>query len=522
MREIDCRAIAEWGIPGIVLMENAAIAVVNQIETLIRDRGLIGRVLILAGKGNNGGDGLAIARQLLARGFEPWVYLLAEPAELTGDARLNWELYERMGGSFFHSASSDLFESFRQGLTGADVVVDALYGTGFRGQLPSAALPYIDALNAARTPVVAVDIASGIDADSGQVIGTAVRADVTVTFGLPKLGHYLREGPAHSGRIVIDPISIPAALVEAQGITTDVLTLEELKCLVPRRQRDGHKGTHGRGVLIGGSTGMSGAVILAGRGALRSGIGLLQIVTPAKIAATVENGVVEGTVWPTWPRVNEDLMDAEAWPVVAERLAGAQACAVGPGLKQGTEFIEVLENILKETTVPLVLDADALNLLAGNLDLLAARRRLGPEECNLILTPHPGEMARLCQCSIADVQQNRLNLAAAKAREWNAVVVLKGANTVIAAPGGAVALNPTGNPGLGTGGTGDVLTGSILAWLAQGLKAFDAACLGVYIHGRSGDILLNRMGTFGFTAGEVADTLSAALRELIEGGPGQA
>ncbi|MDR2736764.1 MAG: NAD(P)H-hydrate dehydratase, partial [Gracilibacteraceae bacterium] len=550
--------VKEWGIPGMVLMENAARAVVNAITRLTGcpenpPASPPDDIAILVGKGNNGGDGLAVARHLQVMGFAPAVYFFADPQELAVDALSNYELYQKMDGTIYDARSEETYQQFGRDIWRCAVVVDALYGTGFAGELPEAVARYTQMLNSvqARKPahthtlsspyksacpknphriplsncqfpncplpiVVAVDIASGLDAGTGQGAAATVRADVTVTFGLSKLGHYLEQGPEYTGRLIIDKISLPEHVIAALDIPTRLLTADAVRAYLPRRSRDGHKGTHGCGLIVGGSTGMSGALVLAGRGALRSGIGLVQIVTAARVAPLVDAGLTEATLWPTWPMDDGDTMDGRAWEVIAERLAHAQACAVGPGLKQPPQFLEVLGRILQEKDVPLILDADALNLLAARMDLLKGRQGLDPAKTNLIMTPHPGEMARLCRISVAEVQKSRLELAVAKAAEWNAVVVLKGANTIVASPLGQAAINTTGNSGLGTGGTGDVLTGSILAWLAQGVPPYEAAQLGVYLHGCSADHLAAGCGGFGYTAGEVADGLPAC-RERIGG-----
>lgn len=511
MRNIDANAINNYGIPGIVLMENAALAVVRQVKAVLAEAGIkklrSQKTVIMVGKGNNGGDGLAVARHLTVLGMEVTVFLFAKAEELTGDAKLNYDLYQKMGGKIVSIEDENQIRLFRLALLQARVVIDALYGTGFRGALSDLIEKYVQELNKANLQVIAVDIPSGLEADTGKVHRTAVKAAVTVTFGLPKLGHYLGDGPLYTGRVVVDQISIPEYIINEEKITTYLLTEEIIKPLIPQRHPQGHKGTHGRGILIGGSTGMSGAVILAGRSALRCGIGLLQIVTPQGIAGAVDAGVIEATVWPS---EDSDVLSAESWPVIAERLTGANACAVGPGLKQNEAFLPVLKNILKETAVPVVLDADALNLIAREPEMLGVRKGTG----TLILTPHPGEMARLCRCSTAEVQENRMETALAKALEWGAIVVLKGAVTVIASPDGRVFLNPTGNPGLGAGGTGDVLTGCIMSWIAQGVPPLGAACLGVYLHGRAADVLKEKFGTSGFTASEVADVLPLVRREI--------
>lgn len=522
MRRIEQQAIDEYGIPSLLLMENAALAVVREIECRLRDkvsqahdartpsegpRFKDAHAVVLVGKGNNGGDGLAVARHLSLRGIEVSVFLFAAPELFRGDALLNLRLYQGTGSNLFIIQGDKQRRLARLALQQADVVVDAIYGTGLRGALPSFVEEYIDDVNEASPWVIAVDIPSGVEADSGRVYRTAVRAAKTVTFGLPKLGHFLGVGPEYTGEMIVDPISIPAAFLEQEGISTFVLIPQVLSSFLPIRRRLGHKGEHGRAVLVAGSQGMAGAAVLAGQAALRSGVGLLQMVTPKGVRPLLHQGIIEATVWAS---DEEEQLGIGSWPIIETLCQEAQALAIGPGLGQNPEFLQVLENVLGRIALPVMLDADALNLLAQEPGLLRVRQGRGP----LILTPHPGEMARLCQVSTMEVQANRLELAVSKAVEWEAIVVLKGATTIIASPDGRAYLNLTGNPGLGTGGTGDVLTGSIAGWLAQGVKPLEAACLGVYLHGRAGDLLAQNYGWSGFTASQVAQMLPQARREL--------
>jgi len=511
MRNIDARAINTFGIPGIVLMENAALAVVRGIKGLLsddRNKTLRGRkAVILVGKGNNGGDGLAIARQLSVLEMEVTVFLFANPSTLSGDAKTNYNLFQNMGGKIVAVEDEKQIRLFKLALRQADVAVDAIFGTGFKGEVPELIAGYIDDLNKAEVPVVCVDIPSGLEADTGRVHNIAVKGDITVTFGLAKLGHFLGEGPLYTGRLIVDQISIPENVIAEERIFAYALTPDIVSPLIPARHPHGHKGTHGKVLLVGGSIGMSGAIVLAGRAACRSGAGLVQIVVPEAIVETVDLGVIEATVWPV---KDYEVLTDNSWSLIEEKVRQANVCAVGPGLKQEESFLRVIENILKETDIPVILDADALNLISRNTSLLELRKGKG----NLILTPHPGEMARLCGCTAGEVQANRLEIALSKSLEWGAIVVLKGAGTIIASPDGRVFINTTGNAGLGSGGTGDVLTGSIAAWIAQGVPPLGAACLGVYLHGRAADILKEQYGLAGFVASEVADYLPKSRKEL--------
>ncbi|MDR1603660.1 MAG: NAD(P)H-hydrate dehydratase [Gracilibacteraceae bacterium] len=502
MRRIDARAINDFGLPGLVLMENAALALTAAAERMAADKG--GAIVVLAGRGNNGGDGFAVARQLAVRGRRTTVFFLAREEEAGGDAALNLRLYRSMGGRIVFRDEEGAFALWRRALRHAALVVDALYGTGFRGRLPAPARPWLQALSDCPVPVLAVDLPSGLNADTGEAVEPAVRATCTVTLGLPKIGLFTGQGPLLAGETVLSRISIPETVLAAETYDTFLLTPDYIRSLLPRRHPLGHKGTHGRGVLIAGSRSMSGAAVLAGQAALRSGIGLLQVVTAAGAEEAVKAGLTEATVW----AAAGDTLTGAAEPVIAERLAGARAWACGPGLGREKSFLPALERLLHANDLPAVLDADALNLLAGAWEIWP------PERANLVLTPHPGEMARLCGCRTEEIQAARLETARRAARQWGAVVVLKGAGTIVAAPDGRAFINPSGNAGLGTGGTGDVLTGAILAYLAQGLPALAAACAAVYLHGAAGDHLRRLAGGDGYTALEVAAALLAARREL--------
>lgn len=510
MREIEDRAIREFGIPSLLLMENAAYAVVQEVRQVLASGNpdLTGRkVTVFVGKGNNGGDGLAVARHLAMLEMDVTVYSFAKSNEFKGDAALNYRLYQNTGEKLVTIEGEKQRRLVRFSLSQSEVIIDSIYGTGFRGALPSLVEEYVEAINRAQAFVVSVDIPSGVEADTGKVYRSAVRAQMTVTFGLPKLGHFLDKGPEYAGRVVVDPISIPKQFLSHEAITTFILTDDIIRESLPLRSFQGHKGTYGRAVLVAGSAGMTGAAILAGKASLRSGVGLLQIITPKGLAAGIDLALTEATVWPA---DGEMFLDAKAGPIIYERSEHAQALAIGPGLGQNPEFLSVLEEVLRNLSLPIVLDADALNLLANQPGLLGARQGSG----TLILTPHPGEMARLCGCTTEEVQGNRYELVVSKAIEWGVIIVLKGAITLIATPDGRVFINPTGNPGLGTGGTGDVLTGSILAWLAQGVDPERAACLGVYLHGKAADELAQTFGWLGFTATEVAEQLPKARRTL--------
>lgn len=504
MMRIEQQAIEEYGIPSILLMENASLATLQAVEELLGEfKGK--RVVILAGKGNNGGDGLAVGRHLVNRGVEVKVFLCGCSDELKPDSFTNFRLLKSLGATIFQVKGETELRAFKLALLTCDLAVDSLYGTGFRGALPPVEESYVRALNESGKPVVAVDIPSGLEAGTGRVYKDAVKAKITVTFGLPKLGHFLGQGPEYSGRLKVDKISIPDRILDDQNVNSHVLTSSQVAGYIPLRPITGHKGTHGTCLLIGGSPGMTGALALSARAALRSGAGLAQMATGASLAQLVDGLLLEGTT----------LGLAETGPGTLDPgaldgldFSRVKSVAFGPGMGQGPEVTEVLGRLVGSCDKPLVIDADGLNALAKDLKILT--RVKGP----VILTPHPGEMARLTGLPLDEVVNNRLEIALAAAIEWKVILVLKGATTLVVAPDGRVFLNPTGNPILGSGGTGDVLTGCITGLLAQGAPPLEAACLGVFCHGLAGDIQAAKLGTRGALASEIADTLPLALRQI--------
>lgn len=508
LMQLEHMAINEYGIPSILLMENAALAVLEAVSEALGDV-TSKRIVILAGKGNNGGDGLALGRHLVNRGAEVKVFICGDPAELKPDSLLNFRLLKGLGAAIFQVCGETELRAFKLALMTCDLAVDALYGTGFRGALPPVQESYVQALNESGKPVIAVDIPSGLEADTGKIYKDAVRAKVTVTFGLPKLGHFLGRGPEYSGRVQVDKISIPETILDAPQVQTHILTDQKVAGYIPPRAIDGHKGTHGLGIIVGGSSGMTGALALAARALLRSGAGLVQMVTGASIAAQVDSLLLEGTTI-ALSESSPGVLAPESVGRIQEALLRAKAMAVGPGLGKAEGMFDFLATLVGNCNKPLVLDADALNILA--LDLKVLEKAQAP----VILTPHPAEMARLTGLTVNEVVSNRLELALAKAVEWNVFLVLKGSTTLIVSPTGEVFLNPTGNPILGTGGTGDVLTGCITGFLAQGVPPLKAACLGVYCHGLAGDILAAEMGPRGALAGQVADALPRALKQIAQ------
>jgi hydroxyethylthiazole kinase-like uncharacterized protein yjeF len=504
MAALDRRAQDEFGVPTLLLMESAGRAVFTAARGMVS--GASPRVVVVAGKGNNGGDGLVAARLMLAAGWRVTVVLLARDAEVTGDAAVNLQAARRAGVEIINLDSTGV-PGLRGLLNGADLIADGLFGTGFRGPVAGLAAKTIDAVNASGRPVLAIDIPSGVQGDSGAVDGLAVRATATVTMGLPKIGLILAPGAEHAGRIWVTEVGHPRRLVEAAPVRTALLTAGDVDEAVPRRRLDAHKGDFGRVLVVAGSVGHSGAAVLAALGALRAGAGLVTLGVPAAIYPIVGPAVIEGMPVPL-PDADGALA-AEAAEAVFGLAASADVLACGPGLSTLPGPTALVRRLIAECPKPMVLDADALNILAG-----------GPwpeARSPLILTPHPGEMARLLAARSEDVQRHRIQTARVAAARFKAVVVLKGARTVVADPDGDVAVVPTGNPAMATGGMGDVLTGVVAALLAQRLAPATAAAVAAYLHGLAGDLVVAASGPAGILAREVADTVPRALAAVRRG-----
>ena len=506
MREIDKATIEWFGLPGVALMENAGRAVAEKAVSLLGEpRGKI--VFIVCGGGNNGGDGCVAARWLHNCGARVKLFFAVDRSLIQGDALIHLESVLRMGVECFDITEPRSMEKARIAAAFADLVIDALLGTGFHGELSEPYRDSIDLINGAGRKVLSVDIPSGVEADTGMVREKAVKAAYTVTFGLPKIGLWLYPGADCAGTIEVAPIGIPAELLTAATIRQTLLTREYCASLLPRRSPDSHKGSFGHVLVIGGARGMSGAVYLAAQGALRTGAGLVTAAVPAGIGAVMEMKTTEAMTLEL-PETLAGGLGAEAVKLAHDFSAKASVVLAGPGLGRQEETLEALRELVAMMDRPLVLDADALFALAGHIELLAASDTLA------VLTPHPGEMARLTGLSVRQIQSDRIGVARRSAMDWGAVVVLKGPRTVVAFPDGEIFVNPTGNSGMATGGMGDVLAGMIAALIAQGLSSQDAAVLGVYLHGLAGDGVAEERPA-GMTALDLAERIPATIRSLM-------
>jgi NAD(P)H-hydrate epimerase len=506
MREADRRTIEDIGIPSIVLMENAGRQAVAAMEAAFED--LPGsRVGVLCGRGSNGGDGFVVARTLVQRGIDTVVFLLGSVSEIRGDARTNLESLGRIGLSVVEITTAQEWELHFTEISECDVIVDAIVGTGFHGRLTGLLETVVADVNGLGAPVIAIDLPTGLSADTHDIEGEAIEASMTVTLAAPKIPLVFPPADTHAGDLVIADIGIPLPILdEVEGPYLELLTRERMREIVPARAADSHKGDFGRVLIVAGSIGRTGAAHLAAVGALRSGAGLVTVATPRSCLPIV---AAMGPEYMTEPldETAGGAIDFAALDRVLE--LKADVIAVGPGIGQAPATAAFVQGLVERAGVPLVLDADALNAYSGDPE-----RLIGRDGVDVIVTPHPGEMARLMNLGIEEVQRDRLSHARDFAAAHRVHVVLKGHRTLIAGPDGRTFVNLTGNPGMATGGTGDLLTGMIAAWFAQLLDAEAACKLSVYLHGCAGDLAEADEGEVALTAGDLASRIGDALLEL--------
>ncbi len=509
MARVDRAAVEEIGIPSMVLMENAALGLAEAVAGSFPEAG---SVAIYCGPGNNGGDGLALARHLAVRGYRVRCLLAFGGRETRGDAAAQLGICRTMAPGLLRldeiGPDDDLAEALAAGRA-ADLVVDALFGTGLGRPLEGQLAELVEGLNALPVPRLAVDLPSGLAGSRSDTFGPHLVADLTVTFAAPKPAQVFPPAADAVGDLVIADLGIPPELLERPWGEEETLHLvlgEELAAWLPPRPADTHKGTYGHLLVVAGATGKAGAAILTARSAVRSGAGLVTAAVPRPIVQTVDLGSLESMSLPL--PADGDLLGPGAARAILEAARGKDAVALGPGLGQAEPVAGEIREAVLACDLPLVLDADGINAFAGRAGELA--RRGGPT----VLTPHPGELARLLGIDTAAVTGDRLGSVRRAARETGAVVVLKGHRSLTATPEGAVHVNPTGNPGMATGGTGDVLTGVVGSLLAQGYDPLEAAVLGVYLHGLAGDLAAAERGERGLAAGDLAEALPAAFEAL--------
>lgn len=507
MKALDVQAQNDYAMPGILLMDNAAQAVAEAVyEALTALEGE--RVVIFCGGGNNGGDGLGAARWLQSYGVSVRAFVVGAALDaVQGDAAVELAMFTKAGGRVEALSTEDDWVLAELAASKADVLVDALLGTGFHGELEGDVLRACELLNKSEKYILAVDIPTGVNADNGAVCEQAVRADHTVTMALVKTGLLLYPGREYCGDIELADISMPVKLVDDYQSDKYRLTDEIVRELLPLRKANAHKGDAGRVVICAGSPGYTGAAALASDAAVKAGAGLVSLYTPLSSRDVLAIKLTEVMVHGLLERM-PGILGGGAASDVASSAEAADVLAIGPGLGTSESTQEAVRTILQKITTPVVIDADALTALAGHTEILAAM------QAQKVLTPHPGEMARLTGLEIAEIEADRINVAKKYAEEWQAIVVLKGAPTVIGCPNGTVYVNSTGNSSLATGGSGDVLTGIIAGLAAQKISLQEAAICGVYLHGLAAELTGIDIG---LAAGELAALLPQAREQVLYG-----
>lgn len=507
MKKYDEYAISTWGIPSAVLMENAGRSTYRlMLETYLRRPGT--RVAVMAGRGNNGGDGFVIARYAHGDGFPTKVFLLGEPDALKGDAKRNMELYLSMGGVVVAvgAASAEAAEGIRE----ADVIVDAIFGTGLTKEVAGVEAAVIEEINRSGKPVIAVDIPSGLDGTSGLPLGVAVRATHTYTYGYPKLGQLLHPGVSYRGRLTVVDISLPAAAASTLGVDAHVVDGEILRRIFRRRPPEAHKGMFGSVAVIAGSVGKTGAAVMASTAALKIGAGLVTLVIPGSLNNIAASKVTEAMTYPVEDQ-GRGVFLLSSYEAVRDFAADKDVVIVGPGLGRAPETMTLVRRLYGDLDASFVIDADGIGAFEGHVDLLKKGKG------KALLTPHPGEFGRLTGASPKDVNRDRLDLGRRFAKNYRVGLVLKGAPTVTFSPDGEAFINPTGNPALSKGGSGDVLTGFIGGLAGQGYTLTESGFFGAYLHGYIADTWAGEFTDMDLMAQEVISGTGAAIRDIRNG-----
>jgi NAD(P)H-hydrate epimerase len=508
MQGFDHHAIRRLGIPGVVLMENAGRAFVDFLEQ--KSGPVVGKlIVVMCGKGNNGGDGFVIARHLANRGASVKVYLLGTTKEVKGDAKVNLSIILKLATGRRAPIQFEQLLSPRK-LRNAgkpDIVVDAIFGTGFTGPLKGIAAAVAEWINTCGAMIASVDIPSGVNASSGAVETTAVHADLTVTMGLAKVGHFVGEGRYHSGDVVVGDIGMPRAILVPTKNQVYRVGSDDVKCLLPQRPHTAHKYTVGKVFVLAGSRGFTGAPFLCAQAAMKSGVGAVLLGIPKGIHFIMAKKATEVILLPL-DETSEGTVGSNALPAIEERIAWADVVVVGPGLSRNRETQELLARIVPRIAKPLVLDADALYTIARDSSLVKRRKH------ETVLTPHVGELGRIIKKESAEIEERRVEVARSSAEVLRSVVALKGSPTATASASGEVYLNSSGNPGMATAGSGDALAGVIASLAAQGITTVGATYSGVFVHGLAGDLAEQRFGQRGMMAVDIVDALPLALRSI--------
>ncbi len=506
MRAIDERAIQGMNISSLTLMENAGRCVATLVRDKVFEGSITGKhIAVVCGRGNNGGDGFVAGRILAEWGARVTFYLIGARSTIKGDAKINCEKLVKVHLPVVEIGETGARPAFNE----FDLLLDGIFGTGFHGPITGAAASVVDAMNKSGARIVAIDSPSGLNADTGECDGSVIRAFQTVTLACSKKGQWLWPGRSHAGMLEVVDIGIPRTAVDAENARLALVTETFVRQALPARPPDAHKGTFGKAMIIGGSVGMSGAIALAANACMRSGVGLTYVGCPESLADLVDMKATEPVVLPL-PEVRpKRVLARRAIGEIVQHFQRVDAVGIGPGLSTHHETQELVRRLVARRIRPTVLDADGLSAFAKS-----PAESAGKAEVPLIITPHVGEMARLLESSPETIASDREAAARQAAEKFGCIVVMKGAPTFIAEPGGQIYLNPTGNSGMASGGVGDVLTGMIVSFLAQGCEPLTAALLGVFIHGLAGDYAAAEKGERSLVASDLVEALPEMLQLL--------
>lgn len=508
MSRMDKKTIEEYGIPGAVLMENAGR---GATRILLSKFGNLKnkKIGIVAGSGNNGGDGFVIARYLAEHGYTPEIFVLGSIKKIKGDAELNFSLLSELNIPVTEINDSETFVLQQSAMAKCDIWVDAIFGTGLNSDIKGFFKTIIELINRTKKPVLAIDIPSGLHPDTGLPQGICVKADVTATFGYAKTGLVTYPGIDYCGNIEVVDIGIPKHIEVKEALSTQLLTPEKISAYYRPRSSNEHKGTTGHLLIFAGSTGKTGAAALTSQAAVRTGAGLVTLCTPESVNPILETLLPEVMTIPL-PESDNRKLPKSVSDIIIEASEGKKCIAAGPGIGTLQQAIELVDTLITQMDKPVVLDADALNIISIDVSILKKIKG------SAVLTPHPKEMARLTGISVKEIQKNRVKIAGDFAKSHKVYLILKGARTVIAQPDGQIFINPTGNPAMASGGMGDVLTGMIAGFLAQGYPVADSVHMAVYLHGAAADILSSEKGPIGITASDIINEIPRLINMMAQ------
>lgn len=498
MRKIESDAINKIGIPSICLMESAGKDVAYKVKDYIikKDKSSI---LIVCGKGNNGGDGYVIARYLHNFGFDVRVFILTDSALIKGDAKINLNIIKNMGIFVAEILEMKQIKFFEKNIKECDVVIDAIYGTGLNGEVVGIAKEIINIINESEKYVISVDIPSGINGDTGHIQGIAVKANETMTMQFIKKGLVVYPGAEYAGKIEIAEIGIQNDLMDKCKNSYNLITDEDV--ILKKRARNTHKGDYGKILIVAGSKNMTGAAALCALSAIKTGCGIVRLACPRSIQVILQSQLKEVITYGL--KDNDGILIKDAAEEILRLSDDYDAVAIGPGLSNNNETTEIMNNVISNIKKPLVIDADGLNAISSNVEIV--------KDKEIIMTPHVGEMSRLTGISIPDIKNNIFDVAEDFINKYNVTIVLKDSRTVIGSKTNGIYINNTGNPGMATAGSGDVLTGMIVSFLGQGFSLIDAAVYGVYYHGKAGDLAARKYGEYGLISSNIIEFIHESL-----------